>query len=229
MFDDLANKSFTEKEAENTVVNFTNEPIKTERLPQPPNFHAVKAIEKLSQRRMRTIEIKKEELPPLKEAQKEADDDDTFVTKKNATPINGKDKVLLKFKVSQMKKLFPDKLKGFKVNEKASDTELKNVLEEMEMLINLGSYDTFLTSSILAALESVEPLSALTKFNITGTAQLLRQNPQFDVLMKQLFLKYNVYKNIPIEYQLILLVSITASFAMIKNKQASQNFFDKPN
>ncbi len=130
-----------------------------------------------------------------------------------------KDKILLQHKIKQYKILFPDELKKYKVKPNSSVVKLKEHLEEIEVLINLSSVDTFIMDSIFYCIKVVEGVSARTKnYNIQGLADILKDNEQFMKLCKQLYLKYNTFENVPPEYQLIMIVSTSAYICMQKNK-----------
>ena len=96
----------------------------------------------------------------------------------------------------------------------------------MEILVNVGDFDDFLLESIFSCLKMVENVSKITKYDITGTTDLLKANPQFISISKQLFIKYKIFSNVSPEYQLIMLVGITASFSIIKNKRDKEMFFN---
>jgi hypothetical protein len=59
---------------------------------------------------------------------------------------------------------------------------------------------------------------------------LLQNNKQFNSLLKQLFLKYQVFSNVPPEYQLVLIVSTSAYICRNKNlnKESLNAFFNEP-
>ena len=80
---------------------------------------------------------------------------------------------------------------------------------------------------MLTSLKTVEGYSKLTKFDITGTSDILNSNPKYHQLVKQLYLKYNLFSNVPVENQLIMLVSTTCAFSYYKNKQSNEDFFNK--
>ena len=64
----------------------------------------------------------------------------------------------------------------------------------------------------------VENGSKYTRHDITGCSEMLKANPQFNSLMKQMYVKYNVFHKIPCEFQLLLLVTTTAYICSAKNK-----------
>ena len=68
------------------------------------------------------------------------------------------------------------------------------------------------------------------RYNISGTADMLKQNPQFHNLIKQLYVKYNVFSKIPPEFQLILLVGTTAVLCKTKNDKKIElnEFLNQP-
>ena len=139
------------------------------------------------------------------------------------TPIMGKDRLILQKKISQYKSLFADELKGFKVKKNASSEELKASLDEMETIVQVGTLDEFITDSVLQSLKVVEGVSSLTKgYNISGLSDLLKSNPQFHKLLKQLYVKYNTFSQIPPEYQLLMLVSTSSFICVQKNRNKNQ-------
>lgn len=134
-----------------------------------------------------------------------------------------KDKILLNHKIKQYKLLFPDELKSYKVSPTASVSKLKAHLEEIEILISLDSVDTFIMESVFYSIKMIEGFSARTKnYNIEGLADMLKQNPDFIKLAKQLYLKYNTFENIPPEYQMMMIVATSTYVCLQKNKNKSQ-------
>lgn len=152
---------------------------------------------------------------------KNDDDDDGETFSGDGTPILGKDKILLMKKVQQYKSLFPDELKGFKVKKNPSPQELSDALEEMSVLVEVGSMDEFMMSSVLSCIKLVEGASSVTNYDIRGCADMLKNNKEFHKLSKVLFIKYNVFSKIPPEFQMVLLVSTTAYMCSQKNKNKS--------
>lgn len=141
----------------------------------------------------------------------------------DATPILGKDKILLLKKVKQYKSLFPEELKTFKIKKNPNITELSDALTEMEVLVETHSVDGFLMDSVLQCIKLIENVSSVSSnYDIRGCADLLKSNKQFNTLAKQLFIKYNVFSSVPAEYQMILLVSTTAYICTNKNKNKHQ-------
>ena len=55
-------------------------------------------------------------------------------------------------------------------------------------------------------------------------------NKEFNSLCRQLFLKYGVFSKIPIEYQLIMIISTTACICKSKNDNRIElnHFFNEP-
>ena len=147
-----------------------------------------------------------------------------------ATPIHGRDKLLLMKKVRQYRQLFPEELKGFKIKRNPSPEDLELALQEMESLVETGGVDGFLMDSVLQCIRVIEGVSTNTKYDVRGCVDLLKANKQCHSLCKQLFIKYNVFSAVAPEYQLILLVSTTAYIANQKNRnKASLNsYLDQP-
>ena len=140
----------------------------------------------------------------------------------NGSEIIGRDRRVIINKLNQYRNLFPKELVKFKVKKGASTQELQAYLDEMATIVETSSYDHFLTDSILQAIKLGEGASKFTKYDISGCADMLKANPQFNALMKQLYVKYNVFSKIPVEFQLLLLVSTTAYICSSKNKNKHQ-------
>jgi hypothetical protein len=136
----------------------------------------------------------------------------------NGSEIIGRDRRVIINKLNQYRNLFPKELAKFKVKKGSSIQELKAYLDEAQTIVETSSYDHFLTDSILQAIKLGEGASKFTKYDISGCADMLKANPQFNALMKQLYVKYNVFSKIPVEFQLLLLVSTTAYICSSKNK-----------
>ena len=179
-----------------------------------------------------TALIMKEMFKPPKKGKKQPqlirDDDSLFGD--DATPILGKDKRILIAKLHQYKNLFPNELKKFKIKTNSSPDQLKACLDEMEAIVETSSIDQFLTDSILQCIKLIETGTSRTKYNISGTAEMLKSNPQFHNLIKQLYVKYNVFSKVPPEFQLVLLVGTTALLCKTKNdkKLELESFLNEP-
>ena len=67
------------------------------------------------------------------------------------------------------------------------------------------------------------------KYNIKGCADLLKSNLQFNSLTKQMYVKYKVLSNVPVEYQIVLIVATTAYIAKSKNDMNNiTDFLNQP-
>jgi hypothetical protein len=146
------------------------------------------------------------------------------------TEIIGRDRRVIINKMNQYKSLFPKELAKFKVKKGASIEELQAYLQEMSTIVECSSYDNFLSDSIIQSIKLVEGGSKLTPYDISGMADMLKANPQFNNLLKQLYVKYNVFHKIPVEIQMVLLVSTTAYICINKNKNkaALNDFLNQP-
>jgi len=151
----------------------------------------------------------------------ESDNDSVFAEK--GSVILGKEKRELLVKIRQYKELFKTELKGFKVKKDASVKELNEYLVEFESIVNTSNMDSFLIEGILSSIKVVEGVSSYTKnYDVTGLADLLKNNKQFHNLSKQLFLKYSLFGSTPPEYQMLLLVATTAYIAKQKNLKRTE-------
>jgi len=138
------------------------------------------------------------------------------------TEIKGKEKLLLLHKIKQYKTLFPDELKTFKIKPNANISELKQYIDEIDVIVSTSDVDQFLTDSILQCIKLLEiPTSRTKNFNISGLSDMLKNNKQFHQLCKKLYLKYGCFDAVPPEYQLVLLVATTAY--VCRNKNANKD------
>jgi hypothetical protein len=136
------------------------------------------------------------------------------------TEIQGKDKLILHQKVKQYMLLFPTELKTFKIAKNQSIESLELILLEMQTIIEVQSADAFVTESIIQCIRVIEPITARTEnYNISGLSLVLKNSSQFNSLLKQLYLKYNTFSQVPIEMQIIMIISTSALLMTQKNKQ----------
>ena len=163
-------------------------------------------------------EAKREEVARMKEMKKKEDDNDSLFGGE-PTEIMGKDKILLLRKAKQYKTLFPVELKTFKLKKNPSVKDLADAVEEMEIMVETGGVNEFLEDSVIQCIKLIENVSAISpRYDVRGMSLMLQSNPQFKKLSKILFVKYNVYQNIPPEFQMLMLVSTCAMLANNKNR-----------
>ena len=191
---------------------------------EPPSENERKEIEKQQKQYEKQIEKQLKEHSKHKEKQFKIQEKVNSIYENNdlfddkGSEIIGRDRRVIINKLNQYRSLFPNELSKFKVKKGATTQELNAYLDEMATIVETSSYDNFLTDSILQAIKMVENGSKYTKYDISGSAEMLKANPQFNSLMKQLFVKYNVFHKIPCEFQLLLLVTTTAYICSSKNK-----------
>jgi hypothetical protein len=196
LFDDLNNNNF---EYEETKEENTKE-----------NIELIAGLEK---QRKRASKIPKSSV---------AEDDENLFSEKG-TEIIGKDKRMLINKIRQYKLLFPEELKTFKVKKNATPKELQEYLDEFDCIVSTTNVDGFLMDGIVQSLKVIEGVSAMTQnYNVSGLAELLKLNPQFHKLCKQLFIKYGSYTQVDPETQMLFLVLTTAWICKNKNTNKSQ-------
>ena len=116
--------------------------------------------------------------------------------------------------INQYKILFPKELSKFKLKKKATLEELKKSLEECRALIEINSVDVFVLDSILSCCKMIENYTVESDYDITGLSLLLKSNPQFVSLSKQLFIRYNIFSNVPIEYQMTIFLYFSSCINM---------------
>lgn len=140
----------------------------------------------------------------------------------DATPILGKDRLQVIKKIESYKILFKDELKNFKLAKNPTIDMLEMALAEIETIIELGTIDSFITDSIIQCIKLTEGASSYTKYNLTGLSALLKENKQFHSLLKQLYLKHQIFSEVPPEYQLLMLVTTTSILCVQKNASKNQ-------
>jgi hypothetical protein len=148
----------------------------------------------------------------------DANDDEEGLFSDNPTVLCGKNKLVLIQKIKKYKALFKTELKGFKICKDQTEEQLNECIDEIQIKLQLGSIDGFILEGILQSLTYVETMSSKTKYNITGLSNLLKSNPQFNSLAKQLAMKYNKVSQIPVEIQLLLCVGGGAYMCVLSNQ-----------
>ena len=146
------------------------------------------------------------------------------------TELFGRDKIIVIKQINQYKILFPKVLPKFKLKKKAALEELKKSLEECRALIEINSVDVFVLESILSCCKMVENFTVESDYDITGLSILLKSNPQFVSLSKQLFIRYNIFSNVPIEYQIMMCIVSTSYLCMMENngKASINSYLNEP-
>jgi len=155
-----------------------------------------------------------------KSTKKNEIDDSMF--SQNGSEILGRDKRILLTKIRQYKSLFPDIFKTFKIKLNATSQELQNYIDEMDSIVESDSCEQFLLDSILQCIKLIEGVSSYTRYDIQGLADLLKQNKQFHQLCKQLFIKYKIFTALPIESQMVIMVTTSAYICNSKNKRRNE-------
>jgi hypothetical protein len=163
-----------------------------------------------------------ESLNKKKSISKKTEENELFSEK--GSELYGKDKLQIIAKIQQYKLLFLEikALQKLKIKKNPSLDELHIYLAECEALVETDSLETFLTDSILQTVKMVEYASVRTKYNISGLSNMLKANPQFNSLSKQLYLKYKVFSQVPPEYQMLMLVSTSTWICLQKNKKDTE-------
>lgn len=151
------------------------------------------------------------------EAKRTNVDNNTLFSEKGST-LYGRDRLELLTKIQQYKVLFPNNknLKQLKVKQNATVEELQSYISECEAIVDCDYVETFVTDSILRFGEGI---TMRTRFDIRGLSEMLREDPQFILLTKQLYIKYKVFSAIPCEAQMIFLITTSAYLCIQKNKQ----------
>lgn len=106
---------------------------------------------------------------------------------------------------------------------KASDEELQAAIDECDTIINCSGINGLLAEAFYSSVTVVEGVSSrFDRFDITGTANMLRQNPEVAKLLKMCAIKYSIFSQAPPETQLLLICISTAMVARTTNHKKKQ-------
>jgi hypothetical protein len=188
---------------------------------QKENERFLKAREREEKRLEKLMERENKKTSTKRKPKSQGQDDDLLFSE-NGSEILGREKRELISKLSQYKSLFPEELKKFKVKKNATPPELQQYLDEMETIVNTSSVEQFVTDSILHCIKITEQVSTYTRFNVQGLSDILNQNPQFHQLSKMLYIKYKIFSAMPIEMQMLMLISTSAYICKCKNDKSAK-------
>ena len=188
---------------------------------KPPTEKEIKETEKINMKEEKKRDQERKKLekimmkqPIVVQRNKEEVDEE---------PTNGVDKIRLQIRIKKYLELFPDECKDFKIKKNPTKEQLEEHIKELEILSESGGLDTFMNDMIFECIKGAEQLSSYTEnFNVSGLSMLLKSNKKFNKLCKQLQLKYNLFVNVPIEIQLVLIISTTSVLCINKNKNKKQ-------
>ena len=157
---------------------------------------------------------------------KKGDDDeisiksDDLFSNKNKTPLLGKTKRQLTARIRSYKQLFKEELKTFRVKKNASEEELEKYLEEIDSILSTSKIDAFISEWIYYVLQMLEfTTQRFPNYNLKGITEALKNNVQFNELMKILSIKYGVFNNMPPEIQMAFIVIGTGFLTISNNKR----------
>lgn len=173
------------------------------------------------------VKIEKMKLKPTPKprAVKEEKEPDTDLFSDKPSEILGEKKLILLKKIKTYKHLFQDipEVKKFKIKKNPTEEDLQTAINEIDAIINTNSIDAFISDALFESIAVCEGLSKIyvKKYDISGLSQALKSNVQFLSVLKQLYLRYNTFQQIPPEYQAVLIISTTAFLVIQKNKQDS--------
>jgi hypothetical protein len=213
LFGDLTNVNYISEEINKKEAKTEKERIKIEK-----EQHKLDVAKSKEEERKKKLELKEMEIlnkKSSKVAKVNLDTNELFAS--DPDELMGLTKRQLLKKISEYRNLFPSQLKSFKIKKNPSEDDLKAVLAEFEAIVSTDSVEGFALEAILSCITITEAVSTRTKWNITGTAELLKQNEKFSNLCKQLFLKHRVFSNVSVEMQLVLCVGMTAMIAKQNN------------
>ncbi len=148
---------------------------------------------------------------------------DELFSDKSKTPILGKNIRELIAKIKQYKLLFPEQLKSFRVKKKATEEELQKYLDEIDCILSTSKLDSFLCEAVNYAVGVIEKMSLMTKdYDLSGIQEMLKNNKEFQDLVRILSIKYNTFSQVSPEIQLAIIVASTSYICVITNRQKKQ-------
>ena len=202
--DDMENGAFVNPPTEKELIQNQKENEKMNKKEEKQKEQERKRLEKIMMQQPKAS---------IKETSKEPEIDET----------DGADKIRLQIRIKKYIELFPDECKDFKIKKNPTKEQLEEHIKELEILSESGGLDTFMNDMIFECIKGAEQLSSYTEnFNVSGLSMLLKSNKKFNKLCKQLQLKYNLFVNVPIEIQLVLIISTTSVLCINKNKNKKQ-------
>ena len=212
LFEDLNNENFVSE------VEIEKKKKETDKEEKEREKEERKQQRYLSAEEKKKKQMEKDEEKQMKKMKQEKDDE---MFSEKGSELYGRDRLQLIAKIQQYKVLFPDnkQLKALKVKRNAKIEELQQYVSECEAIIDTDVVESFITDSLLQTLKMAEFASARTKYNIKGLSDMLKDNPQFNSLCKQLYIKYKVFSKVPPEMQMLMLVTTSAYVCAEKNRQ----------
>ena len=176
----------------------------------------IQEAEKEEKRKL-LFEIQQEKLKNIKEKKTEIKNtDDEY------TVLNGKTKLESLHLIKQYILLFPEQLQDFKYKKTGTNEQLIEVLNEIRAIVEIGTVDSFVMSSVYDSIALLEPYSKPTRFNVVGLSNALKLNPNFNNLCKQVMLKHNIGSSMSPEMQLLMITTTTIYMTIQKNNNKSQ-------
>ena len=232
---EIENVSYEVEETDDFLGNLTSDKFVAKTVSDKENAKQQKQQQKEEKQQIR--EMKQMALQYAREAKLQAklekqakksvkqDDDTDSLFGDVSTPMLGRDRILLMTKIKQFKTLFSDsnpEVKKFKLKKNPTVQDLNDAIVELQTIVDCGSVETFCEGAILSVIQMTEGLTANTKYDLSGLSLLLKQNKEFHTLCKILYIKYSVFSKVPPEIQLVLIISITSSICMQKNRKKGE-------
>ena len=177
-----------------------------------------KEIEKEQKNDKRKIiaEIQQQKLDDIKKHKLEKNDDENY------TELYGKSKLENLNTIKQYKLLFSEQLADFKYKKSSTNEQLVEIINEIKAIVEISTVDSFILSSVYDCILMIEPYTKVTRFNLEGLTNVLKLNPMFSNLAKQVLLKYNMTSGASCELQLIIVLSTSIYMTIQKNNSSTR-------
>ena len=123
------------------------------------------------------------------------------------------------FRFDEVENVVKNELKSFRVKKNPSEEELQKYLE-IDSILSTSKLDAFISDCIYYILQILETTSQrYPNYNLKGITDALKNNVQFNELMKILSVKYGVFSNTPPEIQMSIIVISTAYLTIMNNRK----------
>ena len=178
-------------------------------------------IEQKNDKRKLIAEIQQQKLDDIKKNKLVKNDNENY------TEIHGKTKLENLNTIKQYQLLFSDQLADFKYKKSSTNEQLVEIINEIKAIVEISTVDNFILSSVYDCILMIEPYTKVSRYNLEGLTNVLKMNPMFSNLAKQVLLKYNMMSGASCELQLIIVLSTSIYMTIQKNNSSTRKNMDQ--
>ena len=111
---------------------------------------------------------------------------------------------------------------------RSTTEDLDKYIEEVDAILATSKLDSFMTEAVHYIINVVEKMSLMTKdYDLSGLSDSLRNNREFQDLIRLLSIKYNTFQNVSPEIQLAIIVASTSYITIMTNRQKKKMLEDQ--